>query len=108
MDVPDDYVEYTGLAVALQKRGWTILIGSVAEGGVLPNMQWGPHHKIAWPLVVRSNLVTVSPFSELYLQTGRGGVGIASEFAIGPTQEECVAIDRSLRSDCCHSLFYLA
>jgi hypothetical protein len=58
LDGPQDYFEYTGLAAALAKRGWAT--SSVLAKGLLPHMQWCPHNKTAWPLVLRSNLVTVS------------------------------------------------
>ncbi len=58
LDGPEDYFDYTGITAALARRGWTT--GSELAKGLLPHMQWCPHNKTAWPLVLRSNLVTVS------------------------------------------------
>jgi hypothetical protein len=61
VDGPEDYFEYTGLINTLAQRGW--VISHESKKGILPHMQWCPHNKTAWPLVLRSNLVTVSLLS---------------------------------------------
>lgn len=43
LEGPDDYFEYLGLIKALERRGWSVNRERIS--GVLPQMQWSPHHK---------------------------------------------------------------